>query len=134
MNGDDLDIPNIKSYWIKEADEALTVAEHLFEKGDYSYALFFGHLAVEKILKALYVDLKKEHAPPIHNLPRIAGLAGLSLDEKKIDILILISSFNIEARYPDIKRSFRKKCTKEYTLEQMRIIKETFQWLKEIIT
>lgn len=134
MNGDDLDIPNIKSYWIKEADEALTVAEHLFEKGDYSYALFFGHLAVEKILKALYVDLKKEHAPPIHNLPRIAGLAGLSLDEEKIDILILISSFNIEARYPDIKRSFRKKCTKEYTLEQMRIIKETFQWLKEIIT
>jgi hypothetical protein len=48
MDRDDLDIPNIKSYWIKEADEALTVAEHLFEKGDYSYALFFGHLAIEK--------------------------------------------------------------------------------------
>ncbi|GAF79814.1 unnamed protein product, partial [marine sediment metagenome] len=42
MDRDDLDIPNIKSYWIKEADEALIVAEHLFEKGDYSYALFFG--------------------------------------------------------------------------------------------
>jgi HEPN domain-containing protein len=133
MDRDDLDIPNIKSYWIKEADEALTVAEHLFEKGDYSYALFFGHLAVEKILKSLYVDLKKEHAPPIHNLPRIAGLAGLSLDEEKTDALILISSFNIEARYPDLKRSFRKRCTKEYTLEQMGIIKETFQWLKEMI-
>ena len=133
MDRDDLDIPNIKSYWIKEADEALTVAEHLFEKGDYSYALFFGHLAVEKILKGLYVDLKKEHAPPIHNLARIAGLAGLSLDEEKIDVLILISSFNIEARYPDLKRSFRKRCTKEYTVEQMRIIKETFQWLKEMI-
>ena len=134
MDRDDLDIPNIKSYWIKEADEALTVAEHLFEKGDYSYALFFGHLAIEKILKGLYVDLKKEHAPPIHNLARIAGLAGLSLDEEKIDVLILISSFNIEARYPDLKRSFRKRCTREYTLEQMRIIKETFQWLKEMIT
>jgi HEPN domain-containing protein len=134
MDRDDLDIPNIKSYWIKEADEALTVAEHLFEKGDYSYALFFGHLAMEKILKGLYVDLKKEHAPPIHNLARIAGLAGLSLDEEKIDVLILISSFNIEARYPDLKRSFRRRCTREYTLEQMRIIKETFQWLKEMIT
>jgi HEPN domain-containing protein len=134
MDRDDLDIPNIKSYWIKEADEALTVAEHLFEKGHYSYALFFGHLAMEKILKGLYVDLKKEHAPPIHNLARIAGLAGLSLDEEKIDVLILISSFNIEARYPDLKRSFRKRCTKVYTLEQMRIIKETFQWLKEMIT
>jgi HEPN domain-containing protein len=133
MDRDDLDIPNIKSYWIKEADEALIVAEHLFEKSDYSYALFFGHLAVEKILKALYVDLKKEHAPPIHNLPRIASLAGLSLDQEKNDVLILISSFNIEARYPDLKRSFRKRCTKEYTAEQMRVIKETFQWLKEMI-
>jgi len=59
MNGDDLDIPNIKSYWIKEADEALTVAEHLFEKGDYSYALFFGHLAVEKILRLCMSILKR---------------------------------------------------------------------------
>jgi len=134
MSRDELDIPNIKSYWIKEADEALTVAEHLFEKEDYSYALFFGHLAVEKILKALYVDLKEEHAPPIHHLIRIARLAGLSLDEEKTDALILISSFNIEARYPDIKRSFRKKCTQQYTLEQMRIIKETFRWLKETLT
>ena len=58
-----LDIPAIKSYWLKEAHEALTVAEHLFEKEDYSYALFFGHLALEKILKALYVDINKEHAP-----------------------------------------------------------------------
>jgi len=91
-------------------------------------------LPYKKILKGLYVDLKKEHAPPIHSLPRIARLAGLSLDEGQLDVLILISSFNIEARYPDIKRSFRKKCTKEYTLEQMQIIKETFRWLKEMIT
>ena len=32
-----LNINNVKSYWIDEAEEALTVAEHLFEKGDYSY-------------------------------------------------------------------------------------------------
>jgi HEPN domain-containing protein len=55
-----LNINNVKSYWIDEAEEALTVAEHLFEKGDFSYALFFGHLAIEKILKAIYVDKKKE--------------------------------------------------------------------------
>jgi len=133
MKKQELDIHNIKIYWINEADEALTVAEHLLEKGDYSYALFFGHLAIEKILKGLYVDIKREHAPPIHNLTRLAKLTGLHLSEEKIEALILISSFNIEARYPDIKRSFRKKCTKEFTLEQMRVIKEIFQWLKEMM-
>lgn len=134
MTEKELNINNVKSYWIDEAEEALTVAEHLFEKGDYSYALFFGHLAIEKILKAIYVDKKKEHAPPIHNLQRLARGAGLSVSEEKNQQLLLITSFNIEARYPDIKRSFRNKCTKEFTLEQMHNIKETFQWLKTMMT
>ena len=134
MNGNELDIKSIKSYWVTEAEEALTVADHLFEKGDYSYALFFGHLAIEKLLKALYIERQKEHAPPIHNLLRLAKLAELPLDESKINALILISSFNIEARYPDIKRSFRKKCTKAYTFEQIQNIKGTFKWLKKMIT
>jgi len=109
------------------------VAKHLFEKKDYSYALFFGHLAVEKILKAVYVQNNKEHAPPIHNLHRLGKLTGIYLDRDKIERLILISSFNIEARYPDIKRSFRQKCTKEFTTGQMEIIEGIFKWLKEMI-
>ena len=115
---------------VKSYDEALDVTDHLFEKKDYSYALFFGHLAVEKILKSLYVGNKREHAPPIHNLQRLANLTGISLDEDKTEKLILISSFNIEARYPDVKRSFREKCTKEFALEQICIIKEIYEWLK----
>ena len=130
MTVEELNIENIESYWMIEADEALNVTDHLFEKKDCSYALFFGHLAVEKILKAFYVDNKKEHAPPIHNLQRIANLSGISLDEDKTEKLILISTFNIEARYPDFKRSFREKCTKEFTLEQIRVIKEIYKWLK----
>ncbi|MCD6344461.1 MAG: HEPN domain-containing protein, partial [Anaerolineae bacterium] len=38
----------VVTYWLAEAEEGFQVAEHLLEKGDYSYALFFGHLAVEK--------------------------------------------------------------------------------------
>lgn len=37
----------VSDFWLEEAEEALRVAAHLFEKQDYSYALFFGHLAVE---------------------------------------------------------------------------------------
>jgi hypothetical protein len=36
-------------YWLKTADQDWKVANHLFEKEDYSYALFFGHLTIEKI-------------------------------------------------------------------------------------
>ena len=132
MNESVLDIKSIQSYWLEEADEALTVADHLFEKKDYSYALFFGHLAIEKMIKALHVLHKKEHAPPIHNLPRLARLAGISLNEKQKESFVLISTFNIDARYPDLKRAFRKKCTRGYAMDQMKTIKKIFQWLQEM--
>lgn len=111
----------------------MTVADHLFEKEDYSYALFFGHLAIERMLKALHIFNTHEHAPPIHNLLRLARSAGIALSETQTERLILISSFNIEARYPDLKRSFRKKCSKEYTANQLNIIKETFQWFQDML-
>ncbi len=58
-----MDIQKIKEYWIEEANESLLVTRHLFEKKDYSYSLFFAHLTIEKLLKAIYVNKKKEHAP-----------------------------------------------------------------------
>jgi len=128
-----LDVEEIKAYWFAEAQEALEVADHLMEKGDYSYALFFGHLAVEKLLKALYVVRRREHAPPVHNLFRLATAAGLEPDEVKVDALIRITAFNIEARYPDVKRAFRKKCTAEFTSREMQLIKEVFQWLRSLL-
>tara|TARA_B100002003_G_C14135187_1_gene545879 strand:- start:1417 stop:1527 length:111 start_codon:yes stop_codon:yes gene_type:complete len=36
MKEDELDRENIKLYWVTEAEEALIVANHLLEKGDYS--------------------------------------------------------------------------------------------------
>jgi len=38
------------------------------------------------------------------------------------------------ARYPDIKRDFRRRCTEEYTAEQMMIVREMFEWLKSHLT
>ena len=57
-----MDIQRVKEYWVDEAEEALKVASHSFEKQDFSYALFFGHLALGKLLKALFVVTNKEQA------------------------------------------------------------------------
>ena len=56
MSGDEnngLNIRKVSDYGIEEASEALQVAWHLYEKKDYSYSLFFGHLDIEKLLKAI---------------------------------------------------------------------------------
>jgi HEPN domain-containing protein len=54
METQEFDVDQVQTFWLTEAEESLRVADHLMEKADYSYALFFGHLAIEKLLKALY--------------------------------------------------------------------------------
>ena len=124
-----MELDRTKTFWLEEAEEAKRVAEHLFEKKDYSYALFFGHLAIEKLLKALYVWRKAEQAPYIHNLLRLAESIELSLTDEQRDDLIRITAFNLESRYPDEKRSFRNKCTRSYTKKELTKIDEVFAWL-----
>jgi HEPN domain-containing protein len=127
------DVEEVIHYWLVEAEEALQVAEHLVEKADYSYALFFGHLAVEKMLKALHASRIRQHAPPVHNLLRLARLAGVEPDETQIEALLAITAFNIEARYPDLKRTFRQRCTSEFAAREMARVKEVFGWLRSLL-
>jgi len=78
---------DIIKYWIKTADQDWRVASHLFEKGDYPYALFFGHLTIEKILKAIFSE-KNEQTPPFsHNLVYLSEKAGLELSEEQLELL-----------------------------------------------
>ncbi len=132
-NEQEFDTEQVAAFWLTEAQEAFSVADHLVEKGDYSYALFFGHLAIEKALKALYVTRHQEHAPYGHNLLRLAKAAGLELDEEQTEALLRITAFNIEARYPDMKRAFRQRCTFEYTTAQMESVKRIFEWLHSLV-
>lgn len=96
-----MDVQRVRDYWIVEAEDALRVARHLFEKRDYSYALFFGHLAVEKIVKAVYVTRKGEHSPYIHNLEKLAEISDIPVTEEQKERLERITRFHLDARYPD---------------------------------
>jgi len=61
-------------------------------------ALFVGHLVIEKLLKAYYVENMDIHPPLIHNLLRIAEKSKLELSEEQKDLLVTVTTFNIQAR------------------------------------
>ncbi|MBI4378139.1 MAG: HEPN domain-containing protein [Nitrospinae bacterium] len=116
-------------YWLESAEDDWRVANHLFEKGDYSYALFFGHLTIEKILKVIYVDRFGETPPFTHRLVYLAKKVSLNLTENQLELFEAITDFNMEARYPDDKFSFKKKCTKDFAEKYLTNIKEIKEWL-----
>ena len=128
-----MDIQRVKNYWLEDAEDDLRVMHHLFEAGDYSYALFWGHLAVEKILKAVYVVRNGEHAPYSHNLERLAVLSGLELTDSISSQLEKITRYNIESRYPDDTREFRKLCTEKFTRIELSQIEEIFKWIRTML-
>jgi len=116
-------------YWLKSSEDDWLVSQHLFKNGDYTYSLFFGHITIEKILKAIYVDRLNDNPPYTHRLVYLAEKASLKLSEEKIKLLETITDFNLEARYPDEKFSFKKRCTKDFTGKYLKKIGAMKKWL-----
>ncbi len=120
-------------YWLETAEEDWKTANHLFEKGDYSWCLFLCHLVLEKYSKALYVQNINKSVPYKHRLSFLAEKAKLNLTNEQVDFLDEVTEFNIEARYPDYKKRFIKKATKTFTLNYLQKIKEFKEWLRTLI-
>jgi len=124
---------NIESkvyFWKTEAKQALAVAEDLFKLSHYLEALFFGHLALEKLLKAKIVKATKKDPLYSHDLVILAKYAKLKLDEKDLDFLARINVYNIRARYQDYKKSLFKRANRQFTNEELIKIKGFFNKVK----
>jgi HEPN domain-containing protein len=67
---------------------------------------FFLHLTLEKVIKALIVSERGEHAPYSHSLSYLLGKTSLAPPERYIEDLTEMSKFNMQARYPDEKLAF----------------------------
>lgn len=125
---------DLMNYWIETSDKDFNTMLHLFESDDYNWCLFLGHLVIEKLLKALYVKNKNNNVPKIHDLLRLAEKAGIILTDEQQDQLDIITTFNLNVRYPDYKQSFYKKCTYDFTKNNVEKIKELRIWLLSLLT
>ncbi len=124
------DVKKTISYWIEGAKYDLGVAVAMLKVKKYPYALFMGHLSLEKLLKALVVKKTKAHAPFSHSLPYLLEGSGIKMPAPMKIKLSEFMEFHLEARYPDSTRAFYKKCTKEYTEAKFKEIMEIFKWIK----
>lgn len=122
-------INQVIQYWVESSDKDSRTMQTLLKAGDYSWAMFMGHLVLEKLLKAHYVKKQGKHALFTHDLLRIATLAGLKFDGEMADWLDEISTFNINARYDSYKQDFYKRCTDVFAQMWAKRIDEIRRWL-----
>jgi HEPN domain-containing protein len=81
------------------------------------------------MLKAVYVDRLNDNPPFTHRLVFLAEKASLELSEENLRLLETVTDFNLEARYPDEKFSFKRKCTKRFTQKYLKEIEGMGTWL-----
>ncbi len=122
-------IDTVVNYWKDSADENFHTLENLLKSKDYNWALFIGHLVIEKLMKALYVKKHQKHALFTHDLLRLSKKMEMTTTEEQEEWLDVISTFNLNARYDNYKQDFKRLCTEEFTKTWIERIKNIREWL-----
>ncbi len=121
----------IVKFWRDRAEDDRITAKTLLEAKRYSAALFFVHLSIEKILKALIIERTDKAAPFIHDLLSLANVIKIELSSEQEKLLREINTFNIAARYDDYKMEFYKKADKNYTEKYFNSVDKLYLWLEK---
>lgn len=113
-------------FWLKSAERSLKIAYELFRLKRYLEALFFGHLTLEKLLKAKIIAETKEEPVYSHDLLVLAKDAKVKLTDDEKDFLAKVNVYNIRTRYQDYKLSLYKKANKNFTQNELDKIGQFF--------
>ncbi|MBI5034261.1 MAG: HEPN domain-containing protein [Chloroflexi bacterium] len=120
MSENHADINTQIKYWKTLANVNLKTANSLFEKRRHMHALFFGHLYLEVLLKALIVQHTYKDAPFGHKLYTLALKAALEINEAQHDLLTRFTAYNITARYPDQRLLLYKRFDRKFTQAELK--------------
>ena len=89
-------------YWETGADEEMLNAKIMMENDRFLASLFFCHLCLEKILKALVVKVTEDHPARTHRLSLLAEKALIDFDDEQDKFISKLQLYQLEGRYPEM--------------------------------
>jgi HEPN domain-containing protein len=103
-------------HWLEQSKEDWSVVETLFSGKKYLHSLFFAHLVIEKISKALWIKHNSENmAPRTHNINFLLSATPVELSDEQREFLLYLNRFQLEGRYPDYMTNIAALCTEAFT-------------------
>lgn len=120
------------TYWTKQVDEDFDCANVLYQANHFAQSLFWAHLALEKLSKALWIKKNEGNTPPfVHNLLRFITQTNEYFSEEQLQFLNEMNAFQIKGRYPDYAERLEKTVTKEICEEYLTETKKMIICLQE---
>lgn len=90
------------TYWKRQALDDWETVDVLYEGRKYLQSLFWLHLSIEKLCKALWISTNEGNSPPrTHNLNRLLAETNVAIPNDYAVLLIELNRFQLEGRYPD---------------------------------
>ena len=119
-------------FWSKQVDDDFDCANVLYLAGHFAQSLFWAHLALEKLSKALWIKYNEGNTPPfVHNLLRLITLSNVMFTEEQLQFFNEINMFQTKGRYPDYAESLEETVTKDICAEYLNKTKEMILCLHE---
>lgn len=125
-----INVPRQIEYWQHTAESDIETGSILISSGKYIEGMFFCHLSIEKILKALVVKQVKDIPPRSHDLFYLVNIAAVEITEKQSELMQILMKYQLEGRYPD---HYPKVPTPEKINEYLYQTKNLHQCFKEML-
>ncbi len=116
--------------WLRQSDYDMDAADYMYQGGRYMYAVFMSHLAVEKALKGLYFERRRETPPRSHSLVYLLNAVGIVPPEKPGKFITRLSEASIPTRYPEDLARLQQVYTADVVKEILAGGKEAIAWIR----
>ena len=117
--------------WLRQSDYDMDTALYMYEGGRFIYAVFMCHLAVEKTLKGLYYEKRREIPPKSHNLIYLLNEIGIKPPREPGKFIVKLNAASIPTRYPESLANLQGIYSRVVVKDILSKGKELVTWIKQ---
>ena len=113
-------------FWMNTAEEDWTTVGVLFAMDRYLHCLFWAHLMLEKLAKAIWVKKHdgNEMPPAVNRIVQLLEESGVDLGQDKMEFLASFNEFQLSNQNPDFMNYVYKVCKSEFTSQELNKVQE----------
>ena len=111
----------------------LRTAQAMLRTKRYRYVVFCAQQAIEKCLKALIAARTGKMPPRIHDLERLADIAGVTLSLEDKRFFLLLTQLYIESRYASPASGKTWTAGAAAAREVFRQARKAMEWLSSML-
>ena len=117
--------------WLIQSDYDMDTAMYMHKGNRHIYAVFMCHLSIEKALKGLYHEKRREIPPKSHNLIYLLNEIGIKPPGEQGRFIVKLNEASVPTRYPENLARLQQVYSEIVVRDILAKAKELVIWIKK---